>query len=115
DNPLSVHGHLKANRNAGIPSERRYNLRKHTSIINRCAILTGETGMESPKLQNTFLAVFFGRRLGALLLLAVTGVGLLSGCARSTVNTTVRADGSWTRMVIYRAPAPDDKGLSLGP
>src|SRR5258708_5866487 len=34
---------------------------------------------------------------------------LAGGCARSSVTSTVKADGSWTRKVVFHG-APDDAG-----
>lgn len=48
-------------------------------------------------------------RFSLCLLGGVTAAALLTGCARSSVTSTVKPDGSWTRKVVYHG-APDDNG-----
>src|SRR5579871_3911592 len=46
-----------------------------------------------------------------LLALAAVGALLATGCARSVITTSVRADGNWTRTVSFHGPNPDKNGL----
>lgn len=46
--------------------------------------------------------------------MAAVGALFTSGCARSTVTTTVKADGSWTRTVAFHGPSTDKQGFGPG-